>query len=720
MTIPIDEDEFTADLRHRTESLPFWRRPRRLRRQITTTLVLTALVALSLFGAINYFAADKLLLDGTTAQLANEAQSRASSTEQGVARALRRVSAIAADRGVAAALGNFTEGYASLDNTRLSPQQLAELDRFYEDNVVAPLMALDIVEVTLDDVLPRTDAGRWVQYHYTLPAKAPGSVTMPAGTSTDYDAAMSANDDFLTELSLAFGGGDLLLIDTAGQIVYSTDMSIDLGTSLVDGPYAESNLATLVSDDLERTRAGQAALTDFSVYIPAGGKPVLFAAAAIRDGNKIVGTLAVEIPLERLDDITAPAGAAGGAGLDDVDTYIVSSDLLLQSTPQSWITDPSKYLEGIGDAEVRRITEALGSPVGVQTIDTAPVRAAFEGEPFVGTTRNALNRRTYSSSTLIDAPGVNWAVVTEIPLTVARRPLFGYLLRMGIVAAILLPLAALAGFFLARRLTRPIPIAVEAARDVANGRRHLDLPQLGNNEYGDLGRRLTRMAGTLEQQERALADEFERKRDLLLSVLPADLVRSDGVVTGTGERVEEATVIAVEFDANRTELDDVELGEALATATTIAERLAAERHIDRIRVAADRSLFVAGFGPDGDGADEALDFASALAGELHSVAHAGDLSFTLHVGLSTGPVAAGLLEHGSLTFAAWGEPVRRALAISALSSADEILVDLSTLEAASGDWATGAADAVVDLEDQPIAVRRLTTVPPSEADDAPS
>ena len=87
-----------------------------------------------------------------------------------------------------------------------------------------------------------------------------------------------------------------------------------------------------------------------------------------------------------------------------------------------------------------------------------------------------------------------------------------------------------------------------------------------------------------------------------------------------------------------------------------------------------------------------------------------ELTLTLHIGVSTGEVATGVLARGSLTFAAWGEPVRRALAISALSLADEILVDLSTLEASTGEWVTEPADDVVDLDNQPIEVRALVPV----------
>ena len=94
--------------------------------------------------------------------------------------------------------------------------------------------------------------------------------------------------------------------------------------------------------------------------------------------------------MEAIDSITQTGPELERAGLDALDSYVVSTDLLLQSTPQSWFDDPDAYLDGIADAEQRRIVDALGSPVGVQIIDTGPVRAAADGEPFVGRSTNAV------------------------------------------------------------------------------------------------------------------------------------------------------------------------------------------------------------------------------------------------------------------------------------------------------------------------------------------
>mgnify|MGYP001812966723 CR=1 FL=1 len=711
--VPPDQTAVLAELEERRGNLPFWRRPRRLRRQITGTLIITALVAVALFGALNFFAAERLLLDGTKGLLDSESDSRAQSTELGAARLLSRVSSTASDRGIVSALDGFSAGFDDLAGTELDARQTARLDALYEERVVAPINELGVVEVSLDDVVPETSAGRWVQYHYTtLASTAQPDGADSAPPSTSYDDAIAEYDGFLTSISETFGGGDLLLIDRDGVIVYSAEKHIDLGTSLVTGPYAGSSLAELVNDDLGNVRAGDAVLSDFAVYVPAQARPVLFSAAAIRNLNEVVGTLAIEIPLEAIDAITSSARTA--EGLDEIDTYIVAGSRRLQSTPASWVQDPQAYLDGISDDETRELIEALGSPVGVQEIDTKPVNAAIDGTQFNGVTDNAAGQRSYSASTTIDVPGVTWALVTEVPISAVRDPLVTYLVRLGIVAIAVLVLAAVVGFVLARRLTRPIPIAVRAAQAVAEGERHLLLPPLGRDEFGDLGRRLTLMASTLERQEQALADEFENKRELLLSVLPPQLVREDGEVSEAGNLVDIATVIAVVVVLDRGDLDDDDTTEALATATGLAERLASDQGIDRIRVAADRLLFVAGAGTADDGADLALEFASLLVTQLHSEAVDAGISLIVHVGISTGQVATGILSQGSLTFAAWGEPVRRSLAISALSRRDEILVDPSTLEAATGSWQSAPADDVVDLDDQPIAVRSLTVEPSSD------
>ena len=697
---------FEEELAARTARLPFWRRPRRLRRQIAGTLVATALVAVALFGALNYVAADRLLRAGSFEQLDGVAQSRARSIELGAARLLRNTGAVADDPGVARALDEFTVAVAELEDVELSESALAELEQFYLDEVVAPLNDSGLFErtVTLADVAATTNSQRFLHYHLVVPG------TPPPPPDTSYAAALAEYDTFLQSLATSLSAENVLLVASGTQqIVYSSDARIDLGAVLTDGTLAESPLARLVEDDLQRVRAGTAVITDFELYVPNGARPTLFSGATIRSASaQVSGALVIEIPGAAIDAITTADGNWDDVGLGDGESYVVASDLLLQSTSRTWVDDPEGYLERVDD-RTRRFVSTLGSPVGVQVVDTAPVRAAFRGETFRGRSTNYLGREVYSASATIDVPGVEWAVVTDVPLASARKPLTDYLWRLGIVAVVVVPLAALVGILLARRLSRPIGPAVEAARAVADGDRDPQLPDLGQDEYGDLGRRLKRMAALLAAQERALDDEFQRKRELMLAVLPAHLVDADGSVTDTGERVDEATVVAVTVRTGN-DIDD-RLAEHLAAAARTAERLADEHGLERIRTAADRYLFVSGARQDGNGVEPALEFGRRFVAASRELDAEMGNDVAVQVGLSTGSVATGVLERGSLTFGAWGEPVRRALAISALSRADEVLLDESTASGVASRDDIVAVDGVVDLDEQPMSLYSLAIDP---------
>jgi len=287
---------------------------------------------------------------------------------------------------------------------------------------------------------------------------------------------------------------------------------------------------------------------------------------------------------------------------------------------------------------------------------------------------------------------------------------------MLVVALIVIPIAALIGFSIARLLSRPIRPAVAAARLVAEGERHLDLPPLGNDEFGDLGRRLTRMAAALEMQESALSEEFERKRNMMLSVLPPHLVGEDGAVSGAGNEIDMATAISISIDSDALDLDPHELSELLAELSKISNRLVEEHGLQRIRVAADRGLFVAGVGADDTGAQNALEFVRGVWTELSALGDATGLGAPVHIGVSTGAVALGVLGGRSLTFGAWGEPVRRALAIAALSSGGQVLVDATTHAELGDPVEMTQMHGLVDLDGQPMTLYSLVISSASSAD----
>ena len=651
------------------------------------------------FGGLNYVAARDLLLRGMEDQLAGVGATRAQTIAAGTQRLVAEISAASSDLAAATALDRLTSAFADLSDESLGDDQRAALETWYVDRVVTPLNAAGLGPYTLQDVLPRTDAGRWLQSQYTVrPQGEPPSID--AGDGSAYSAVNADVTPYFEEFSQSKGGGDVLLIDASGTIVYSLDKANDVGTSLVDGPYAGGALARAVTQDLPRTPFGTTVLTDFAVS--ATGRAALFAVSAVRNGSQVTGALAVEIPVELLNAVTSADGSWEAIGLgDDGDAYIVASDMRLQSDPRPWAEDPVSYVAALrADSEDAQTeadaTELFGSPVGVQVVDTEAVRAALDGETFVGNTRNYFDESVFAASQSFNASGRQWVVVTEVPRSAALAPLGGYLARILLVLAIALPLVAGLGIWLARVLTRPIRPTLHAAQRIVEGDRHPDLDTARRDEFGDLARRLTAMAESLAEHEAELAAEYERTRQLLLAVLPSDLVDADGHVVGTGESAGLATVVAVTIAAQQAGYDQESVNDDLQVAASLADEVGEQFGLLRVRATADRYLFVSGIQTDHVGADEAVDFAVEFARRLTLAA---EVALDVRIGLSTGPVETGVLDSGSLTFGAWGEPVRRALALASLSRIDSVLIDSTTADACSAErWIMEQAHDVLDLD----------------------
>jgi class 3 adenylate cyclase len=712
----VGEDEF-AELLERLDSLPWWRRPRRLRRQLSRTLVVVSLLSLILVGGLNFFAAQDLLDEGTEDQLVGTGQSRARSIERGIGDTLELTSAIAADLAVVNALADLESAFA--DTGPLDSAQQAELDAFYQEGVVTPLAEADIVDLTVDEAEPATEAGKYLQYHYIVDTDVPDDERIlidDPGDGSDYSAVHATYHPYLASLIDTLGVEDLMLVSaTDGDIVYTAKKRIDFGITLTEGVYQQTRLAATVLEDLQRVRTGDSVFADLQIYIPARGEAVAFASSAIRQDTELLGALVIELSVDDLNAITTANGQWESVGLGGGESYVVGADKLLRSESRLWIEDPDAYLDKIDPNLAERVS-IFGSPVLLQPVETEPVKVAFEGEDFDGPSKNYLGTKTLSFATAIDVPGVDWVVVAEVPLSDARSPLYSYALRMLLVVAIIIPISALLGAWLANRSTRPVRPVVDAASAVAAGDRDPSLPDLGKDEFGDLARRLRTMAAELGEQERALEGEYERTRELLMTVLPPRLINRDGAVSSSGEAAQLATAIAISLAVSADQETDEVIDDVLSRVSVLVDEAASEHGVDRVRVAADRSLYVAGFGTTAAGADDALTFVDDARRRVADLVEEEAITVLAHAGLSTGAIGVGVLQRGSVTFGAWGEPVRRALAISALSQGGQILVDASTAAESSDDrFVLEAADEVVALDGQPMGLYRLADPVPEEA-----
>ncbi len=638
------------------------RRPRTLSQRLARLLVVVAFTSVATIGGLNYFGSRLLLDTGTREVLAAIGSSQAHSIETGAQRLANQVSAAAADGSVAALTAELSDAFAELEGNGLSDTQRDELDRFYDERVVEPLRELDLAPGAVGELRPGSDAGSYLHYHYVLPV-AGGEITAAeltdAGDESRYSRVHAVAHSNLTRLAEALGANDILLIDVDGNVVYSTRKYVDLGVDLDDtGYYQGTRLTEATTDRLPSVPLDEPIFADYELYLPGGGRTAGFILSKVRNGSEVVGTLAVRVPLEALNQITGADRRWEQIALGRGEAYLVGGDLVLRSESRAWLEDPERFLART-DAERSDLIAALGSPVGLQRVDTAPVRAALEGATFAGRSENYLGTPSFSYATPIDVPGLSWVVVVDVPWNDVRSPLRSFLLQLAVVLLTLVPVAAVVGVLLARRLTKPVRPLVELGRAVAAGERPAPIGTISNDEFGDLTRRFISAAARSTELEESLQQAEEQRRRALVDVLPRPLVEEGADWTEVIET--DATIIAVRLDIEQSVAGPQPVGELAARAAAVVASLAAEHGLETVRSSADLHLLAGGLGDDSDGAEAARRFVASVADRIHDVAAQVGEHVSVHTASASGRVDATVAQTGNLAYVVWGPPVTAAL-----------------------------------------------------------
>lgn len=667
----------------------------RARTAVAATLVGVALLSVLVVGIVNYVSARNLIQDTVENHLIDIGEARASRIEEGMEFVRDLAAFVAADEQVAVALSDFAAGFSSLDEP-LDSEQVAELRVFYEDGI-ARVTPPGIEQPTVERFFPESDQARYLQYHYLLRNPfAPARAELDAAEDgSAYSAAHAEHHPVLREMLDETGLADLLMIDAAtANVVYSVDKRVDFATNLASGPYSESVLAEAILEQLATAAVGRAVVVDFAPYVPADVSPTLFVAAAISDDDGVLGAVALQVPNEIVVDVTTAGQDWEGTGLGDTgEVYIVGPDSLMRSTSRLWLEDPEAYPGALEQAgygpEIAEAVAAFDTTALIQPVRTDAVAAALRGGAFTGTEHNYLDRETFTVARGLDVPGVEWVMVADVATHEAYASLRSYLRRIGVIAAILVPLVGLIGIFLADRLMRPVRPIVEATRRVSGGELDVHLAAEGRDEFAELGRRFNGMVDALREQREDLVRTDGETSELLRAVLPSRLV--DEVKRGNrevAEAVRNATLIAIsaEIDPETAAAEADELLGLNVELQAITRRLAEGFSVEQLMSSASQQLFAAGLRTDDLGAEQAVDFVSEARHTAREFGEAHSVEVVFRAGLAAGDVVAGVIGTERIAFDVWGHPSRLAVALGAVAHPGGVLVDDAVVDAVGDSW----------------------------------
>ena len=701
-----------------------------LRRRLATVLMGISLISVLLLGALNYFAARSLLTDAVGEALTGQGSAQAREIRSGLSRVQATVSVVARDEQLADGLAAFTAAFQDLESRpeTMDQTEVEQLRAFYQTNLVDRVDAAGFSPPALEEVIPASSAGTYLQYHYIVEnphgPEDRSELVEAAVDNSAYGVAHAERHPGLERLRATFGFQDLLLVDTAGNVVYSARKSLDFGTNLIVGPYRATALASLVTKRLATAPVGDTVYADFEFYLPAGARPTMFAAAAVRSDSQTIGAIVVEISIDALNRLTTANGRWEDAGLGKTgEVYIVGADHLMRSEPRLWIEDQAQYLSDIGSddlppslpqtgsilgdltASLPETMSILGTTVLLQPVQTEAVDSALDGVTFIGRTVNYLGTRTLTFAAPVGADGLEWVVVAEVSGAEAGASLRSFGNRLLVTAAILLPMVGLLALALADRMVRPADPVVTAAAAIAAGDLNSEVPDLGRNEFGDVARRLNVVTADLRAQDKALADEEQEISRLLLSALPPRLVEK----LRSGEKrvddlVDTATVIALTVEGIFGQAGvDADSGVELSSRLSRSLEEAAERlGVERVRSSSSQHLFVAGLDLPQTEADRAVEFVLEARRLLGRFGEETGLGVTYHAGLGAGKVMAGLLSGDQLTYGVFGEPVQIALTLDAIAADGQILLDQSVVGDLGTRWRLEPLTDLIDLRGEPI------------------
>lgn len=568
----------------------------------------------------------------------------------------------------------FTDGFDEL-RAQEDPAAAAAVNAYYRDVFSAQLSEATGEEVDGETFAPKDPAAQYLQAKYVIPYESweEAVKTDDASDGSAWSAAHAKYHDYFRAMTELNRFEDVLMIDTSGDVVYSAFKGVDLGTNLLDGPYQLSNLAEAYRTAMSRNIVGDVVLVDFAAYSPSLGSPAGWAVTPIAVDGAVVGALAIELPIDRINDVMTVGGDWQLNGLGATgETFLVGADRTMRSIARSLQADPGEYETAavaaglppaIAALSVRNGNTLLAQPIAGEAVDRA-----FSGTDGTLLERDYLGRDSLIAYAPLDIDGLDWAIVAQETSAEALVPVEDFTRNLILSTAGMIIFVCLLSLVLAQVFVRPLRRLKTAARRIAAGEEGVQVDAGSSDELADVASAFNDMSRSLQVKSH-LIDEHEKASErLILSFMPEGMAdrykHGDEAITQDSEDVTVIFADIVGFEALALTMSSEE---ALAKLNDLIRAFddAAERHgVDRVRTTRQSYLASCGLGtPRVDHARRAVEFAMELDVILERYSSQQGVELDLRAGLDSGRVTSGLIGRARVVYDMWGDAVNLAFRV---------------------------------------------------------
>jgi class 3 adenylate cyclase len=635
-------------------------------------LLVSSLASLAVICVVEYIAGRHALLPA--------AEERAVQAREAQKRAIEMLFADLTDSLIVYSSGStaleavqaFTAGFDELSNAIIDPGQQQSLVDYYNDKLIKPIAQATGNKLSIDAVLPDSNAQKYLQAHYTVPSSATSPAPDDAGDGSAWSAANARFNNYFHEIATRFEYRDAMLLDPRGNLIYSVNKGPALGTNILTGPYRESNLRGAYEKAMAADSLDFVWITDFQPFQAALGAPVAWLVSPIIAAGKTAGVLALPMPISKVNRLMTADKHWEAVGMGETgETYLAGPDNLMRSDSRLFLEDPKRY---------QREAVAAGTPPDVvdqairwhgttlvQPVPTTAARAAQRGQTGTVIDTGYLGDKELAAYAPLYVPNsdLRWSIVASRDTAEAYARIRSFTRTLIVTVTAMVFAICMAAMLVAQIFVRPLRRLQAGAQAISSGNYNVTIPVTSRDEIGDLTVAFNEMSRNLEINEDLLSEQRKENDRLLLSLMPEPVVRRyRGGEQIIAQEHQDVTVIFADIVGLEEISNDVSGDELVGMVDELVRELdsAAETlDVESIRTVHNGYLASCGLNVRRlDSVPRIIDFAVEMQRIVERFSGRTGHNLSIRAGVDTGNVISGLVGRTSVIYDMWGAAVNLA------------------------------------------------------------
>ncbi len=591
------------------------------------------------------------------------------------------------------AMNEFKQSFDKLATVNIPKEYDDKIEQFYKKEYLPILSKKINASPIIETFLPKTNAARYIQYHYIAnnpyPLGEKYKLDYPKDGS-DYTRVMSKYNSKIREMAQRFGYHDILLIDMRGNIVYSLADGVDRGTNILFGPASESNLMELFRACVRNNSEEYIKLVDFQPYIMSFNEPVAFVGATLSDGHKIIGVLVFRLPTDEIDNIANRHNKWEENGLGKTgEIYIIGKDLLFRSDSRFLIQNEDDFLNSLRqhgvDASTLKKIQDYHTTILILKTSNQGVTEAFQGKPLLRRGKDFRGIETLGAYIPINFNDLQWAIAVQIDTYEVFSDISKFKNNVMILAAIIMVIISIIAMWMAQIFVAPIERLIATAYKVQTGDEDSMVMSGTRDEYHELAREFNKTVYGFRSEIREYKKRILKSEDLISKIIPLHI--ANRIEAGEGVIAEPISNVTVLFtDLYRfTRLSKVMSSEKIVyfldELVDIFDDLIDKYGLEKIKTIGDGYMAVGGLSiPLLDGDKRAIDCGMEMIAQVRRVSYERGFNLDLRIGINTGDLVAGAVGKSRFTYDIWGDTVNTAYRLKESAPPGGILVSANIHE----------------------------------------